>query len=73
MANELRIILTWTNNVSFEAKAVRTLQGQPALNFIIVKADENQHLLNIWRPLTETLEIFVKSTMADIAKDMAVP
>lgn len=71
--NELELTFKWKNGVSFELLAKATPSGGPVETYVVVKADENAHLLEVWGGLSDVIEQYIKHTMDDIRKEMELP
>jgi len=70
--NKVTVSLIWENNSQFTARANVKRIGQEEYGFVIVSADENNHLVTIWPSLVDIVEKYIKSTMAKILEEMKV-
>ena len=68
-ATRIRIDIEWENGVEFEI----TTKEDSAAALIVVKADENGHLAELWSSYTDTVERYIKAIMARVGTEMAKP
>jgi len=68
--NKIKMGIKWEDNSHFESTAKANIDGVEIPNFNIISVDENNHMINAWREITEIMEKFIRKVMADILVDM---